>query len=84
MESPRPISDPTSNPIRPDPARPDPTRPVHRTLPPSPTASPLDELEAPPRPAWQRDAIAWVEANPSLAMLGAFASGVFIGVLMRR
>ena len=27
--------------------------------------------------------IGWIEDNPSLAMVGAFALGVFIGVLVR-
>lgn len=29
------------------------------------------------------EALAWVEKNQTLAMLGAFALGVFIGALMR-
>ena len=29
------------------------------------------------------EALAWVEQNQTLAMLGAFALGVFIGALMR-
>ncbi len=29
-------------------------------------------------------ALAWVRENQTLAMLGAFAAGVFVGVLMRR
>lgn len=29
------------------------------------------------------EALAWVEENQTLAMLGAFALGVFIGALMR-
>ncbi len=29
------------------------------------------------------EALAWIEQNQTLAMLGAFALGVFIGALMR-
>ena len=41
-----------------------------------PTA-PLDPAEM------MTEALAWVEKNQTLAMLGAFALGVFIGALMR-
>ena len=44
-----------------------------------------DEAVAPsPDPeAMMEAALAWVEENQTLAMLGAFALGVFIGTLMR-
>lgn len=44
--------------------------------------SPMEE-KAGPAPALET-ALAWVGENQSLAMLGAFAVGVFIGVMMRR
>ena len=38
----------------------------------------------PPDPAaLMAEALSWVEQNQTLAMLGAFALGVFIGALMR-
>ena len=38
----------------------------------------------PPDPAaLMAEALSWVEHNQTLAMLGAFALGVFIGALMR-
>ncbi len=41
-------------------------------------------LSTPPDPASvMAAALAWVEENQSLAMLGAFALGVFIGTMMR-
>jgi len=43
---------------------------------PAPTV-PLDPAEM------MTEALAWVEQNQTLAMLGAFALGVFIGALMR-
>ncbi len=42
------------------------------------------ELTPPPDPAEMINAaLTWVEQNQTLAMLGAFALGVFVGVLMR-
>ena len=42
------------------------------------------ERPNPPDPAaLMAEALSWVEENQTLAMLGAFALGVFIGVLMR-
>ena len=42
------------------------------------------DLTAPPDPAAvMAAAMEWVEQNPTLAMLGAFALGVFIGAMMR-
>ena len=42
------------------------------------------EHPSPPDPAALMDAaLTWVEENQTLAMLGAFALGVFVGVLMR-
>jgi hypothetical protein len=42
----------------------------------------------PPRgynePSLVDTARAWMEANETVAILGAFAAGVFLGVLMRR
>lgn len=41
-------------------------------------------LTPPPDPAAMMDAaLEWVEQNQTLAMLGAFALGVFVGVMMR-
>ena len=40
-------------------------------------AVPLDPAEM------MTEALAWIEQNQTLAMLGAFALGVFIGALMR-
>ena len=42
------------------------------------------ELAPPPDPAAAMEAaLSWVEENQTLAMLGAFALGVFVGVMMR-
>ena len=30
-----------------------------------------------------RSAVGWIEENPTLALVGAFALGVFVGVLLR-
>jgi hypothetical protein len=43
----------------------------------APTTTDRDEAVLTP-------AVAWVEHNQTVAMLGAFALGVFLGVLMRR
>ena len=41
-------------------------------------------LSTPPDPASvMAAALTWVEENQSLAMLGAFALGIFIGTMMR-
>ena len=42
------------------------------------------ELTPPPDPAAMMAAArSWIEENQTLAMLGAFALGVFVGVMMR-
>lgn len=65
-------------------------------LPPAGQTPPDHQLPEPDGPGWtdppgeQLDATAleaataWVEANYTLAVLGAFATGVFLGVMMRR
>ena len=43
-----------------------------------------EALPGPPDPeAMMEAALDWVEQNQTLAILGAFAFGVFIGVMMR-